>query len=108
VPTNPFTDPDWATRTVDFIDRNTARVRRYTTQPVVTTARGIVFGTIAAFGIVGMVVLLSVGITRGLQAALDAAFARDTAVWMSYLILSALCTGVGTILMRKRFNKGEE
>lgn len=105
MPSNPLTDPEWATRTVDFIDRNVARVRRYTSQPVVTTARGIVFGTIALFGLVGTVVLLSVGLTRGLQAALDAAFSRDAAVWVSYLVMSAVCLGIGAALMRKRFTE---
>jgi len=105
VPSNPLTDPEWATRTVDFIDRNVARVRRYTSQPVVATARGIVFGTIALFGLVGTVVLLSVGLTRGLQAALDAAFSRDAAVWISYLVMSAVCLGIGAALMRKRFTE---
>jgi hypothetical protein len=29
---NPLTDPEWADRTVDFIDRVVSTVRRYTTQ----------------------------------------------------------------------------
>ena len=71
---NPLTDPEWADRTVDFIDRVVSTVRRYTTQPLVTTARGLVFGLLGTFGIVGILVLLIVGITRGLQAALDFVF----------------------------------
>lgn len=108
MPSNPLTDPEWATRTVDFIDRNVARVRRYTTQPIVSTARGIVFGLLAAFGLIGVLVLGSVGLTRALQSALDTAVSRDAAVWLSYFIISALFLAAGTILMRKRFNKDEE
>jgi hypothetical protein len=108
VPSNPLTDPEWATRTVDFIDRNVARVRRYTTQPVVSTARGIVFGVLAAFGLVGVVVLGSVGLVRALQVALDAAVSHAAAVWTSYFVISGLLFAAGTILMRKRFNKDEE
>ena len=80
---NPLTDPEWADRSVDLIDRVVATVRRYTTQPIVATARGLVFGLLAAFGIIGVIVVLGIGITRGLQAALDAAMPRDAAVWAS-------------------------
>lgn len=107
MPSNPLTDPEWADRSVDFIDRTIARVRRYTTQPLVTTARGLVFGLLAAFGIVGVIVLLAVGAVRGLQAALDAAFAHETSVWISYFITGGLFVLAGTILMRKRFNENE-
>lgn len=105
MPSNPLTDPAWADRCVDFIDRNVARVRRYTTQPVVTTARAVVFGLLAAFGIIAALVMLCIGVTRGLQAALDAAFDHQTSVWVSYFVLSALCLLAGTILMRKRFKE---
>ena len=56
---NPLTDPEWATRTVDFIDRLVATVRKYTTQPLVTTARGVVFGLLGSFGVVAVIVLWS-------------------------------------------------
>lgn len=107
MPSNPLTDPEWADRSVEFIDRNIARVRRVTTQPLVTTARGLVFGLLAAFGIVGVIVLLLVGILRGLQAALDAVVAHQTSVWISYFVASGLFLLAGTILMRKRFNENE-
>lgn len=107
MPSNPLTDPQWADRCVDFIDRNVAKVRRYTTQPVVATARGLVFGLLASFGIVAALVMLAIGLTRGLQSALDAAVDHKTAVWLSYFVLSALCLLAGTILMRKRFKEDE-
>ena len=107
MPSNPLTDPEWADRSVDFIDRNVARVRRYTTQPVVTTARGVVFGLLAGFGIVGAIVLLCVGLVRGLQAALDSFLAHEAAVWVSYFVLGGLFLVIGTFLMRKRFKEEE-
>ena len=100
---NPLTDPEWAGRTVDFIDRTVATVRRYTTQPLVTTARGVVFGLLASFGIVTGLVLLLVGTVRGLQAALDAVVDHDKSVWISYFILSAVFLVIGTVLMRRRY-----
>jgi len=105
---NPLTDPEWADRSVDLIDRVVATVRRYTAQPIVATARGLVFGLLAGFGIIAVIVVLGVGITRGLQEALDAAMPRDAAVWLSYFILSGLCFLAGTLLMRKRFKPDEE
>lgn len=100
---NPLTDPDWAGRSVDLIDRIVAKVRRYTTQPLVTLARGIVFGLLGTFGVVAVVVLVIVTLTRGLQSAIDLATNRDAAVWISYFILSALFGIIGTALMRRRF-----
>ncbi|MFM1791504.1 MAG: hypothetical protein RLZZ526_1831 [Actinomycetota bacterium] len=107
MPSNPLTDPEWANRSVDFIDRWVQLVRRYTTQPIVTTARGLVFGLLAAFGIVSVIVVLSVGTARGLIAALDAGLSHDQAVWGTYFILSALFFLLGTFLMRKRFKEDD-
>jgi cell division protein FtsX len=102
---NPLTDPEWADRSVDFIDRVVSTVRRYTTQPLVTTARGIVFGLLGSFGIVGIVVLLIVGLTRGLQAALDSVVNHEASVWISYFILSAVFLVIGILLMRRRYKE---
>jgi hypothetical protein len=83
-------------------------VRRYTTQPLVTTARGLVFGLLGTFGVVGILVLLIVGITRGLQAALDAVVNHDASVWISYFILSAVFAVIGFILMRRRYTEEDK
>ena len=107
MPSNPLTDPEWANRSVDFIDRWVQLVRRYTTQPIVTTARGVVFGLLATFGVVSVIVVLSVGIARGLIAALDTGLSHDQAVWGTYFILSALFFLLGTFLMRKRFKEDD-
>lgn len=100
---NPLTDPDWAGRTVDLIDRVVTTIRRYTTQPLVTLARGIVFGLLGTFGVVAIIVLLVATLTRGLQSALDLVTYRAAAVWISYFILSALFGLLGAALMRRRF-----
>lgn len=99
---NPFTDPNWAERSVDAIDRWVSAVRRYTTQPVITVARGLVFGLLAVFGALAAIVLLVIGLTRALQSALDAVVDRDAAVWISYFVVSALFALAGMALMRKR------
>ena len=105
---NPLTDPEWATRTVDFIDRAVSTVRRYTTQPVVTTARGAVFGILASFGIAGGLALLCIALARGVQAGLDSVLSHAVAVWLSYFILGAVFLVLGIILMRKRFTEVDD
>jgi len=105
---NPLTDPEWADRSVDFIDRVVSTIRRYTTQPLVTTARGLVFGLLGSFGVVAMAVLLIIGLLRGLQAALDALVTHDAAVWISYFILSAAFGLLGAVLMRRRYTEEDK
>jgi hypothetical protein len=105
---NPLTDPEWADRSVDFIDRVVSTIRRYTTQPIVTTARGIVFGLLGSFGVVAMAVLLIVGVTRGLQSALDAVVNHEAAVWISYFILAAIFGLLGALLMRRRYTEEDK
>jgi hypothetical protein len=102
---NPLTDPDWSVRVVDIIDRVVATVRRYTTQPLVALARGIVFGLLGSFGLVAIIVLSITAFTRGLQSALDLVTYRAAAVWISYLLLSALFGLLGAALMRRRYTE---
>jgi hypothetical protein len=105
---NPFTDPDWAKNTVASIDKWVGFVRDRTTRPVITVVRGIVYGFLVATGVVIMVVLFAIGATRALQAALDTAFSRTTAVWSSYLILGSLFFLIGLLVARKQHRKSDE
>lgn len=105
---NPLNDPEWATRAVNLIDRVVGTIRKYTTQPLVVVARGIVFGLLAGFGMVVGLVLILVGLTRGLQSALGAVFEHEVSVWVSYFILSAIFLVVGAVLMRRRYTPDEE
>jgi hypothetical protein len=100
---NPLNDPEWATRAVDFIDRIVGSIRKYTTQPLIIVARGIVFGLLAGFGIAVALVLALIGLSRGLQSALDAVFEHVVSVWVSYFILSAIFLVIGIVLMRRRY-----
>jgi cell division protein FtsX len=106
--TNPLNDPEWATRAVDVIDRIVGSIRKYTTQPLIFVARGIVFGLLAGFGIAVALVLALVGLSRGLQSALDAVFEHEVSVWVSYFILSAIFLVIGIVLMRRRYTPEQE
>lgn len=105
---NPLNDPEWATRAVDFIDRIVGSIRKYTTQPLIIVARGIVFGLLAGFGIAVALVLVLIGLSRGLQSALDAVFEHEVSVWVSYFILSAIFLVIGIVLMRRRYTPEQE
>lgn len=102
MPSNPFTDPDWAQRTVAFIDKWVGFVRDRTTKPLIAVVRGIVYGVLILTGVVLITVFGLIALTRGLQSALDAGLSRDTAVWASYLILGGLLFVIGLVVARKQ------
>ncbi len=102
MPSNPLTDPDWAQKTVDVIDRWVGVVRDRTTRPLIAVVRGIVFGVLILTGVVLVAVLGLIGLTRGLQAALDAGLSREAAVWSSYLIIGGLLFLAGLVIARKQ------
>jgi hypothetical protein len=102
MPTNPLSDPKWAAQIADTIERVVALIRDRTTRPIIMIARGLVFGLLVAIIAPFALVVALVGLTRGIQAALDWPFAHDTSVWVSYLALGALLLLAGTICMSKR------
>lgn len=102
MPSNPFTDPKWASNTVDSIDRVIALIRRYTTRPLVVIARGLVFGILALAASFVVLVLLIIGGFRALVSLGDIWFAHGTSVWLSYVALGSLFTVTGAVLMRRR------
>lgn len=102
MPSNPLTDPDWAARSVDFIDRIVSTIRRYTTSPLLKTARGLVFGLLGAIGLISAFTLLCIALVRGIQSALDAVVDHSASVWISYFIVSAVFLVLGVVLLRRR------
>lgn len=102
---NPLTDPNWATEFTQTIVEGIDKVRNRTTKPIVMIARGLVFGLLIAFLGVMALVLLLVGLSRGLINLLEWPFDHDSAVWMSHLILGSLLVLAGAILMIKRQRK---
>ncbi len=102
---NPLTDPNWATEFTQTIVESIDKVRNRTTKPIVMIARGLVFGLLIAFLGVMALVLLLVGLSRGLINLLEWPFDHDSAVWISHLILGSLLVLGGAILMIKRQRK---
>lgn len=99
---NPFTDPKWADKTLRLIDRTVGFVRDKTTRPLANLLRAIVFGVISI--VAGLLIFIFglIGLVRACNELLDVWLSRPTAVWVSYFVLSALFTGLGALMMRKR------
>lgn len=108
MPGNPLTDPNWAPKLADTIERIVGSLRDKTTKRVLTAYRGVVFGLVAAFAATCALVLLIIGLFRGVQALLDIGLDHHNSVWISYLAVGALFTIAGLIAMKKRFPDPEE
>ncbi len=107
MPGNPLTDPNWAAKLADTIERVVGLVRDKTTKPLLLLYRGIVFGVIGVVGGIIACVLLVIALTRGLQSILEWPFDHRDAVWMSYLLMGVVFTIVGAFCMNKRHSLDE-
>lgn len=103
MPSNPFTDPNWASSVVDTVERVVGTVRDKTTTPLVRITRGVVYGLFAAVLAAIALILTLIIATRLLQAAWDAVVTTPRAVYLSYFTVGALLTLVGWVLLRKRY-----
>ncbi len=102
MPGNPLTDPNWAADTTDTVVRVVGTVREQTTTKAVMAARALVFGIIAAFlGLFILVVTITMSM-RGLQALLDLAVPHPRSVYLSYFIVGGILCIVGLFLFKKR------
>ncbi len=102
MPGNPLTDPNWAAETTDTVVRLVDNVKAKTTKPAVLAARGLVFGLLAAFLGLFAVLLMMIGVTRGIQGALDWQFEHARSVYISYFIVGGLLSIIGLLLFKKR------
>ena len=100
---NPFTDPRWAKKTVEAIDRWVDFISDKTTRPIANLVRLVVFGVIAVVATITIIVLALIGISRALNELLDIWLSRQDAVWISYFILSFVFVVIGAWLMRRRY-----
>ncbi|MFZ9358731.1 MAG: hypothetical protein ACO3BW_04480 [Ilumatobacteraceae bacterium] len=100
---NPFTDPRWARKTVEAIDRWVDFISDKTTRPIANLVRLVVFGVIAVVATITIIALALIGISRALNELLDIWLTRQNAVWISYFILSFVFVAIGAWLMRRRY-----
>lgn len=97
-----LSDPKWATRAVDLLDRVLDGVRNRTTRPLIIAVRAIVFGLLIAVGACVAFVFTLIGLFRGANELFDLWWDRDTAVWVSYVVLGSLFVIIGLRTLRRR------
>jgi hypothetical protein len=97
-----LTDPNWAPDLADQITEFIGNVRDKTTNNAIKAARGVVFGLLATFLGLTLLVLALITLTRGLQALLDLGVSWSRAVYLSYFIVGGIFTLAGLFLMTKR------
>jgi hypothetical protein len=87
---------EWASNTADRLDELIGKVRSQTTDRLVSVARLVVFGLLAVvMGGMAAVLLVAAAVR-----ALDELIPQE--VWLAYLILGAIFTGIGLFLWSKK------
>ncbi|MDP8974848.1 MAG: hypothetical protein M3N28_00455 [Actinomycetota bacterium] len=89
-------DGDWAIQAADTIERLVGKVRDKTSVPLVTVARALVFGLLAAVMALVIAVLGSVMLVR----LVDVLTGKGN-VWIAHLAIGGLFTALGAFLLRK-------
>lgn len=104
----PAREPDWATRSLDALDRGIDAVRRRTTRPAVGIVRGVVFAAVIVTAVVMAAVLTLIICVRGVHALLGIWWSDETATWVGYLVLGGVFVAVGAIAMSRRSGGRDE
>jgi len=95
----PGASDDWAVQTADTIERLVESVRSNTSDRLVSAARLVVFGLLAAIlGVVGLV-LFVIFVVRVLDNYIPGG------VWVVYLLLGGLFTLVGLLLWQRAWKR---
>jgi len=89
-------DDDWSAKATDVIVEQIDKVRDATVGPATKVAKGLVYGLIAVVVGILCLVLLVIGLIRGLDLLLPGS------VWSAYLLLGVIFTAVGTVLWTRR------
>jgi hypothetical protein len=102
MPSNPLTDPNWATEVSEQVTKVVGTVRDKTTDNAIVAVRAVVFGLLGLLLGTVLITLFLIAATRGLQSLLDLGMGWDTAVYVSYFIIGGLLTLIGWIAMSKK------
>jgi len=90
---------DWAVQTADTIERLVETVRSNTADRLVSAARLVVFGLVAAVMGTVALVLLAVALVRVLHSYLPGG------VWVAHLVLGGFFTLVGLLLWQQAWKR---
>jgi hypothetical protein len=106
-PMAPYADQDvstddWPAQFADSIENVVGQVRDKTTGPLLTIARGLVYGTFA--GVLGLTALIVgvIALIRFVDAYLPDSVFGEKHTWATYLILGVIFTAVGAVLWTRR------
>ena len=94
------TPADWPAQATDTIVKVVGQVRDKTTGPIITIARGVVYGTLAAILGTIAVVLTCILLVRALSIPVEELWGPGK-IWAVYLFLGVIFTGLGWYLMKK-------
>jgi hypothetical protein len=94
------TSADWPAQATDTIVKVVGQVRDKTTGPIITIARGVVYGTLAAILGIIAVVLTCIVLIRALSIPVEELWGPGK-IWAVYLFLGDNFTIVGWIVMKK-------
>ena len=103
MPSNPFTDPNWAANLADTVDQYVGKVRTTVTERAVYAVRAVVFGIIIAIAAPVSITLIIILGTKFLQSVIGIFTDHDSSVWISYMVLGVAMVIGGAFTMRKRF-----
>lgn len=98
------TEQDWPGQVADRIESLVGTVKRKTTVPATTAARGLVFGLVAGVLAAAVFFLLVIGVVRLLDVYLPF-HPQGRRVWTVYAGASAIFLASGAFLWRKRHPK---
>jgi hypothetical protein len=93
-------EPDWTDQVTDLVIDVVDRIHDSTTGPLISVARGVVYGVVAA--IVGVAALIIVTLLA--VRSLDLLPGR---IWIPYLALGIVTTAAGLLLWSKRTHPSE-
>lgn len=96
-PTSGGDGNDWTVHVADTIESVVTSVRDKTTVPIVTAARGVVYGLVAGVFGVAIAILMTITLIRVLDIVLP--------IWATYLLLGGIFLLAGALLWRKAWSK---
>jgi FtsH-binding integral membrane protein len=95
-PAGSSSQPDWPAQAAQFIEQTVGKARSKTTTPALLIARAVVYGLLAAFLGLMVLVLLAIALVRFADVWLPGN------VWQAHLVIGVLFLVVGALAWSKR------
>ena len=89
-------DKDWVSQALDTLERVIDTIRSKTSEPLLKVVQTIVFGMLAAGLAITMLLLITIGGVRMLDAYLP------QGVWLAYFVMGSVLILIGLVAWRKR------